>query len=69
MARTVKAFAYNVGDTGLNPGSGGSPGEGNGNPLQNSCLENPTGRGTWQATVPGATRFGHSLETKPQPPP
>ena len=35
-----KAFAYNVGDTGLIPGLGRSPGEGNGNPLQYSCLEN-----------------------------
>ena len=51
VARTVKAFAYNAGDTGLNPGSGGSPGEGNGNPLQNSCLENSMGRGAWWATV------------------
>ena len=33
------------------PGSGRSPGEGNGNPLQYSCLENPMGRGAWQATV------------------
>ena len=35
-------FACNVGDPGLIPGSGRSPGEGNGNPLQHSCLENPT---------------------------
>ena len=35
-----KAFAYNVGDPGSIPGSGRSPGEGNGNPLQYSCLEN-----------------------------
>jgi len=54
---------------GLIPGSGRSPGEGNGNPLQNSCLENPSGRGTWQATVPGATGVGRDLATKPQPPP
>ena len=38
----VKASASNVGDPGLIPGSGRSPGEGNGNPLQYSCLENPT---------------------------
>ena len=38
----VKASASNVGDPGLIPGSGKSPGEGNGNPLQYSCLENPT---------------------------
>ena len=36
-----KAFAYNVGDPGLIPGWGKSPGKGNGNPLQYSCLENP----------------------------
>ena len=36
-----KAFAYNAGDLGSIPGSGRSPGEGNGNPLQYSCLENP----------------------------
>ena len=42
-----KAFAYNVGDLGSIPGSGRSSGEGNGNPLQYSCLENPTDGGTW----------------------
>ena len=42
-----KASAYNAGDPGSNPGSGGSPGEGNGNPLQYSCLENPMDGGTW----------------------
>ena len=40
-----------TGDTGLIPGSGGSPGESHGSPLQYSCLENPMGRGAWQATV------------------
>ena len=46
----------NAGDTrdmGLNPGSGRSPGGGNNNPLQDSCLENPMGRGAWWATFPG----------------
>ena len=43
----VKASASNVGDPGLIPGSGRSPGEGNGNPLQYSCLENPMDRGAW----------------------
>ena len=38
------------------PGSGRSPGEGNGNPLQYSCLENSMGRGTWKATVHGITK-------------
>ena len=43
----VKASAWNVGDPGSIPGLGRSPGEGNGNPLQYSCLENPTDRGAW----------------------
>ena len=42
-----KASAYNVGDPGLIPGLGRSPGEGNGNLLQYSCLENPMDRGAW----------------------
>ena len=42
-----KASAYNAGDLGSIPGLGRSPGEGNGNPLQYSCLENPTDRGAW----------------------
>ena len=42
-----KASACNAGDPGLIPGSGRSPGEGNGNPLQYSCLENPMDRGAW----------------------
>ena len=50
-----KASAYNVGDLGSIPGSGRS-GEGNGTPLQYSCLENPMNRETWQATVHGVTK-------------
>ena len=42
-----KASVYNVGDLGSIPGSGRFPGEGNGNPLQYSCLENPMDRGAW----------------------
>ena len=42
-----KASAYNVGDLGSVPGSGRSPGEGNGDPLQYSCLENPMDGGAW----------------------
>ena len=49
----VKASACNVGDLGLIPGSGRSPGEGNGNPLQYSCLENPMDQGAWWATDHG----------------
>ena len=48
--------ACNVGDQGLVPGSGRSLGEGNGNPLQYSCLGNSMGRGAWQATVRGVTK-------------
>ena len=51
-----KESACNAGDPGSIPGSGRSPGEGNGNPLQYSCLENPTDRGAWRATVQGVTR-------------
>ena len=47
----VKASASNAGDPGSIPGSGRSPGKGNGNPLQYSCLENPMDRGAWRATV------------------
>ena len=46
----VKASASNAGDLGLIPGLGRSPGEGNGNPLQYFCLENPMDRGAWWAT-------------------
>ena len=52
----VKASASNAGDPGSIPGSGRSPGEGNGNPLQYSCLENPMDRGAWQATVHGVAK-------------
>ena len=48
-----KASAYNAGDPGSIPESGRSPGEGNGNPLQYSCLEYPMDGGVWQATVHG----------------
>ena len=52
----VKNLPINAGDTGSIPGSGRSPAEGNGNPLQYSCLGNPMYRGAWQATVHGITR-------------
>ena len=52
----VKASAHNAGDLGLIPGSGRSPGEGNGNPLQYSCLENPMDRGAWWAAVHGVAK-------------
>ena len=47
----AKASACNAGDQGSIPGSGRSPGEGNGNPLQYSCLENPMDGGAWWATI------------------
>ena len=50
------ASAYSAGDPGSIPGSGRSPGEGNGNPLQYSCLENPMDGGAWWATVHGVTQ-------------
>ena len=51
-----KASAYKVGDLGSIPGLGRSSGEGNGNPLQYSYLENPMDRGAWQATVHGVAK-------------
>ena len=51
-----KASARNVGNLGLIPGLGKSPGEGNGNPLQYSCLENPMDGGAWWASVHGVAK-------------
>ena len=51
-----KESAYNAGDPGLIPGLGRSPGEGYGNPLQYSCLENPMDKEAWQAIVHGVTK-------------
>ena len=63
----IKNLSVNAGDPGLIPGLGRSPGEGNGNPLQYFCLENPMDRGSWQVTVHGVTRVRHDLVTKPPP--
>ena len=52
----VKASACNAGDLGSMTGLGRSPGEGNGTPLQYSCLENPTGGGAWWATIHGVAK-------------
>ena len=52
----VKNPAANAGDLGSIPGSGRSPGEGSGNPLQYSCLGNPMDRGAWQVTVHGVAK-------------
>ena len=54
-----KESSSNSGDPGSIPGLGRSPGKGDGNPLQYSCLENPMDRGAWQATVYGLARNGH----------
>ena len=51
VVKNLPANARDIRDAGLIPGSGRSPGEGNGNPLQYSCLENPMDRGGWWATV------------------
>ena len=52
----TKKFTCSVGDLGSTPGLGRSPGEGNGYPLQYSCLENSTDRGAWQAKVHGVVK-------------
>ena len=59
----VKNPLASAGDLGSFPGLGRSPGEGNGNPLQYSCLGKPMDRGAWRATVNGV---GHNLEAKQQ---
>ena len=56
MAQMVKASASDAKDPGSIPGSGRSPGEGNGNPLQYSCLENPMDGGAWWTTVHGVAK-------------
>ena len=67
VALVVKNPPANTGDSGSIPGSGRSPGGGNGNPLQYSCLENPTDRGAWQDRVYGVAKVRHDLATKPPP--
>ena len=62
-----KESACNAEDASLIIGSGRFPEEGNGNPLQYSCLENPMVRGAWQATVHRVSRVRHNLATKPPP--
>ena len=61
----VKNLPANAEDAGWTAGWGRSPGEGNGNPLQYPCLENPMDKGAWQATSSwGYKRVGHGLVTK-----
>ena len=63
-----KESACSAGDPVSIPGLGRSPGEGNGKPLQYSCLENTMDRGFWWATIHGIARVGHYLVTKLPPP-
>ena len=67
MLKCLPVSACNVGDLGSIPGSGRSPGEGNSNRLQYSCLENPMDRGAWWAAVHGVakswTLLSHKLPT------
>ena len=56
MVKNLPANAGDIRDVGLIPGSGRSSGGGSDNPLQDSCLENPMGRGAWWATVHGVTK-------------
>ena len=62
MVKNQTANPGDAGDTGLIPGSGRSPAEGNGNPLQYSCLENPMDREAWQATVHRAPKSWTQLK-------
>ena len=63
VVKNLPANAGDRGDVGSIPGSGRCPGEGHGNPLQYSCLENPTDKGAWQATVHGVTESQTHTET------
>ena len=56
MIKNLPANAGDIRDLGLIPGWGISPADGNGNPLQYSCLENPMDRGAWLATVHGVAK-------------
>ena len=59
VIKDLPANAGDAGDSGSIPGLERSPGVGNGNPLQSSCLENSKDRGAWWATVQGVPRVGH----------
>ena len=74
VVKNLPAKAEAARDVGSTPGSGRSPGGGNGNPLQYSCLENPMDRGIWQAIVHGVTKQVDKIEhtwysTKQRPSP
>ena len=57
VVKNLPTKAGDIRDVGLIPGLGRSPGEGNGNPLQYSCLENPMDRGAWQAVAHGVVEL------------
>ena len=67
MVKNLPAMRETLFHMGSIPGSERSPGEGNGNPLQYSCLGNPMDRGAWGATVHGVARLGCHWATKPLP--
>ena len=64
MVKNPPVNAGDLRDAGSIPESGRSPGVGNGNPLQYSCLDNSMDREAWWATVQGVARVGHDLATK-----
>ena len=66
MALIVKNLPANAGDTGSISDPRRYPGEGNGNPLQYSCLGNPMDRGAWRATVHGVAKESDRTETTKQ---
>ena len=66
MVKNLPANAGDARDMGLIPVSGRSPGKGNGNSLQDSCLENPMDKEAWQATVHGIANELDMIETKQQ---
>ena len=59
VVKNLPADTEDIRDVGLIPGLGRSPGEGHGNPLKDSCLENTMDRGAWRATVHQSQRVGH----------
>ena len=63
VVKNLPANAGDIGDLGLIPVLGRSPGERHGNPLQYSCLENPMDRGAWQLQSMGLQRVGHEWAT------
>ena len=66
VVKNLPADVGNVRDPGSIPGSGRSPGVGNGNSLQYFCLGNPMDGGAWPAIVQGVAKVGHNLATKQQ---